>query len=49
MFIFLYVFGPLILLFKRNYVAVVFLAAVSCEAALVLNEDPVGVDNIFFG
>jgi hypothetical protein len=27
----------------------VLLAAVSCERALVLNDDPVGVEIIFFG
>lgn len=36
------------LLFKRNYVPVC-LAALSCETALVLNDDPVGVDIIFLG
>ena len=50
MLIFLYVFGPNMLLFIRYYpFAFEFRDELSCETALVLKAGPLREENIFFG
>ena len=50
MLIFLYVFGPDMLLLLRNYPLVLeFLDALSCDTARVLKDGPLREENIFFG
>jgi hypothetical protein len=50
MFIFLYVFGPEMLLFIKYYpFTLEFRDELSCDTALVLKAGPLGEDNIFFG
>lgn len=50
MLIFLYVFGPeMLLLSKNSPLELEFRDELSCETALVLNAGPLSEENIFFG